>query len=186
MSEKKEAIGITLLDVLTNSFAAALLLMTIVAATVGSSEGSQTDSKPGDGTDYVIAAQFGENKKLERPDPPVFTALLIFKGRGAERVRLKFEGNEENKLVAIRQGLYRPEQWSVFRRGRLERSWSVKFTADSNLPDSVYILMTIGNKGLAPLTLPMENAVALLEIDEPATTDKSIKIFGQPVPNLYR
>jgi hypothetical protein len=185
MPKEKEAIGITLLDVLTNTFAAALLLMTIVAATVGSGDGNRTESEPGDGTDYVIAAQFGEDKKLERPDPPVITILLTFKGRGAERVRLAAEGTDENQFVSVRQGLYRPEQWSVFRRGNLERGWNVQFAAGSSLPDSVYVLISIGNKGLAPLTLPVGNAAELLEIDEPATTDESIKIFSQPVPTLY-
>lgn len=185
MPKEKEAIGITLLDVLTNSFAAALLLMTIVAATVGNGDGDQTQAQPGDGTDYVVRAQFGADKKLERPDPPVLTILLTFKGNNARRVQLRVDGADETRGIALRQGLYRPEQWSVFRRGQLESSWQVQLAQNGGLPDSVYALVTIGNKGLAPFTLPVRDDVPLLEIDEPATTDASIKIFNQPIPTLY-
>lgn len=184
MPKEKESVGITLLDVLTNSFAAALLLMTIVAATVGSGEGDPNQAKPGDGTDYVVSAQFGLKKKMERPDPPVLTILLTFKGGDSRRVMLRAAAESGKPEATIRQSLFRPEQWSVFRRGSLKTPWQIDMADTGTVPDSVYVLITIGNTGVAPVTVPVQKGAPLLEITEPATTDAAIRIFNQPISTL--
>ncbi len=184
MPKEKESIGISLLDVLTNSFAAALLLMTIVAATVGSGDGDPNQAKPGDGTDYVVSAQFGLDKKLERPDPPVLSILLTFKGGNAQGVKLRAAALSDKTEATIRQSFFRPEQWSVFRRGSIKTPWLVEMDCTGTVPDSLYVLITIGNTGIAPITVPVQKSGSLLEITEPATTDAAIRIFNQPISTL--
>lgn len=187
MPKENESVGTSFLDVLTNTFAAALLLMTIVAATVGSGEGDPNQAKPGDGTDYVVSAPFGVNKKMDRPDPPVLTILLLFIGGDAQRVMLRATAEKGKPEAVVRQGLFRPEQWSVSRRGNIKDPWRVNLDfAGTVPPDSVHILITIGNTGVAPIVVPVQKGVPLLKITEPATTDAAIEIFNQPLPTLLQ
>lgn len=184
MPKEKDTVGITLLDVLTNSFAAALLLMTIVAATAGSGDGNPEQQQPGDGTDYVVTAPFDKKKKLERKDPPVLTMLLDFKGPNADRVRLNLDRTNNN--ITIRQGVFRPGQWSVFRRGEVNARWSVHLECPGAPPDSVYVLITLGNKGFQPLTVAVQQNAPLLVIEEPVASDMNVLVFNQPVPTHYK
>lgn len=175
--EEKDGIKYAFLDVLTGFFAAALLLMTILAASIGSN--GQTSNKSGDGVDYVVSVPFGTEKTQSRPDPEVLTILLAFKGPAKNRVQLELKGMLGGE-VSLQQGLFRPEMWSIFRRGDLQKSWSVQFSDQALRPDSVSILVSLGEKALKPLHLAVPTGEPFLTIKEPVKSDESIMIFNQP------
>lgn len=181
-----DAFGLSLLDVLSNALGGTMLLMMIVAASVGGI-GNQKENLPVEGATGEFMT---EPEEFERRPPQDKLSLLVIQVRfwggtpGADS--LYFDPNSfPPKSSSVSYGISDQSQWLVMKKEPLKKDLVVILETESNhlMPDSVSIFATLDAHPLCSCRdrIPDINRsnYELLRISEDSSEKPNIYLFGE-------
>ena len=186
MAKNKASLEYSLLDLLTNSFAAAMLLMAIVATTMGQIGGDVDRNDVVEPGDKNIVTVLLTKKKKEKPDPPIVTVQLRLIGPNSSKAKLKVEGAAASeKQISIGQGAFDQDHWMCVRKGALEEEWVMGWSKQRfTSADSIHLTITLGSAAIFSSVIPGKTEQPLLQVAEPAKTHNDFIVQGIQA-NLY-
>lgn len=153
---KKEAFGLSLLDVLSNALVVAIVLMVIATSFIKVLSDLEEHNDPYEGNSNDITAV--EFRPVSDPmrSTKWLTACFELHGGKPEEVQLLFLSDHPDQATCIErfQGVYEKQYWLVVRECMWEDGeWELvlQTTSAAAMPDSISIHV---NAGLQPLSLP--------------------------------
>lgn len=164
-------------DVLTNSLAAIMLLLTIAVTMMGKKSGApRKPSKLQNATVTIGLAPESKEKKV--PNYNVFVGEFQFHGQG--QVRLATETTDKD-AIDLYQGLYDPTRWHVRRTDSLANgSWAVRMHTEKGTVDSVSVRLSLGLHVIFHRKIKAKNGL-LLRIQEPIKQQSDIELFENQI-----
>jgi len=202
MAEKKEAFGLSLLDVLSNALLGGIVLMMIAAVSVSiSNMESELDKDDEQGAAEVNSAKQFKPIDINFKGNSMLIVSLRTKGGDSTKCIIKSVFNNElekqNKeypdCINISQGLYQKNYWVMTREaalcGKEAGSWEIVIEGERQfLPDTVFCNINIGVRpvNISPEKIAFskesimkqigneQNQYRLFKIDEKGIGDPSI------------
>lgn len=155
---KKEAFGLSLLDVLSNALVGAIVLMVVAASFIKVLGELEEHNDPNDGNSNDITAVEFRPVSDPKRSTKWLTACFELHGGKPEEVQLLVRSKRLDQTNCIErfQGVYEKQYWLVVRECLWEEGeWQVELqtTSAAAMPDSISIHI---NAGLRPLSLPAD------------------------------
>ncbi|MBV6504653.1 MAG: hypothetical protein ILNGONEN_00203 [Syntrophorhabdaceae bacterium] len=165
-----DAFGLSLLDVLSNALGATILLMMIVAASLGKGDEKRRNLpvEEGEGENVTVLDFYPEPS---RSSLHLLVIQIRLFGDDAEFCSLRIEGEQDSCTIA--QGINKRSEWLVTRKGRLERQWFVVLEAQKTLPDSFSVLATSDDQPLVSEVRRLDKNLGQLERTLLSVSEKS-------------
>ena len=167
MAEKKEAFGLSLLDVLSNALLGGIVLMMIAAVSVSvSNMQSELDKDDVQGAAEVNSAK--QFKPIDISFKGNSMLIVSFRTKGGDSTKctiepvftneLKKQNKEYPDCINTSQGLYQKNYWVITREATLCSSkigsWQIVIKGEKQfLPDTVFCNVNIG---VRPITISTE------------------------------
>ncbi len=152
---KKEAFGLSLLDVLSNALVGAIVLMVVAASFIKVLSDLEEHNDPYEGNSNDITAVEFRPVSDPKRSTKWLTACFELHGGKPEDVQLLFHSDHPDQATCIErfQGVYEKKYWLVVRECQWDDGdWRLELQTDSAaaMPDSISIHV---NAGLQPLSL---------------------------------
>lgn len=195
MAEKKEAFGLSLLDVLSNALLGGIVLMMLAAVSVSiSNMQSELDKDDEQGAAGVNSAKQFKPIDINFKGNSMLIISLRTKGGDSTKCIVKplFDDDlekqykEQPDCINTSQGLYQKNYWVISREATQcswkTGSWRILIEGKKQfLPDTIFCNINIGvrpinsDKRAIPKSAILQNAGELFLIDEKGIGDPDIK-----------
>ena len=197
MAEKKEAFGLSLLDVLSNALLGGIVLMMIAAVSVSvSNMQSDLDKDEEQGfAEHNSAKQFKPIDKTFQTDSML---ICTFKTKGGNPSKCSMncysdfqdeEWNRNKGCLNISQGYYQKNYWVITRECNWKStSWLVFIKGNKeDLPDSIFVNINIGIRPISSKSNEDKRIIVLSKIQQEERGFRIVEIYeqGSGDPEIY-
>ena len=197
MAEKKEAFGLSLLDVLSNALLGGIVLMMIAAVSVSlSNMQSELDKDDEQGlAERNSAKQFKPIDKVFLTDSMLICSFETKGGNPSKcfiNCSTDYENEEWNRnkeCLNISQGYYQKNFWVITRECNWKAaSWSIFIKGNKeDLPDSIFININIGIRPISSKSNEEKRVIVLSKMQEDKRGYELVEIYEQASgdPEIY-
>ncbi|MCG3158228.1 MAG: hypothetical protein DKINENOH_04869 [bacterium] len=136
--------GLSLMDVLSNALGGTLLLMMIVAASIGLRDEEQRELPAEEGGGEFETVKIIPLRRVPSDKPDLSLLVIQIRFWGSRSIKLYLNGIESDESCSIGSIANDPSEWLVIRKGRRDNNWSVIAKAQSiqDLPEKITVLAT--------------------------------------------
>lgn len=189
MEEKKEAFGLSLLDVLSNALLGGIVLMMIAAVSVSVSN-MQSELEKDDEVGFAERNSAKQFKPIDKSFQTDSMLICTFETSGgipslcSINCYSDFEDEEWNRnkeCLNISQGYYQNNYWVITRECNWKSAvWSIYLQGNKkDLPDSIFVNINIGVRPISSKSNEDKRFILITDILEDEHGYKLVDIYEQ-------